>query len=79
VLLFIGRLPYDLGGAQRLADVPWHDLNSQYKRNYDAAVNHVLEGLRQRGIDAGAIQTEVVRIHRALARLGLERLRTKAQ
>ena len=79
VLLFIGRLPYDPVVAQRLAGVPWHDLNSQYKRNYDAAVNHVLEGLRQRGIDAGAIQTEVVRIHRALAGLGLERPRAKVQ
>ena len=76
-LLLIGRLPYDPVVAERLAGVPWHDLNARYKRNYDAAVNNVLEGLRQRGIDADAVRAEAVRIHRALACLGLKRLATK--
>jgi hypothetical protein len=77
VLLLTGRLPYDPAVARWLAGVPWHDLNKQYKRDYDAAVNHVLEGLRQRGIDADAVRGEAVRIHGALARLRLERLTTK--
>jgi hypothetical protein len=77
VLLLIGRLSFDPAVAQRLAGVPWHDLNAQYKRNYDAAVGHVLQGLHQRGIDADAMRVEAVRIHGALARLGLERPATK--
>jgi len=73
VLLLIGQLPYNPVVAQRLAGVLWHDLNSQYNRNYEAAVNHVLEGLRQRGIDVRLIRMEAERIHVALAHLGLER------
>ena len=76
-LLLIGRLPYDPAVARWLAGVPWHDLNKQYKRNYDAAVNYVLEGLRQRGIDVDAVRVEAVRIHEALACLRLKRLTAK--
>ncbi|MGZ4848660.1 MAG: hypothetical protein ACXV4C_05820 [Halobacteriota archaeon] len=73
VLLLIGRLPYDPTVARWLAGVPWHDLNEQYKRNYDAAVDYVLERLQQGGGDAGAVRAEAVRILEALARLGLKR------
>ena len=72
VLLFTGRLPYNPSVARWLTGVPWRDLNEQYKRNYDAAVDYVLERLQQGGGDAGAVRAEVVRIHRALARLGLK-------
>jgi hypothetical protein len=75
VLLLVGRLPYDRAVARWLAGVPWHDLNKRYKRNYDAVVNYVLEELRQRGIDADVVRAEAARIHRALACLGLERLK----
>ena len=73
VLLLMDRLPYDPGVAQWLTGVKWHDLNAQYKRNYDAAVDLVLEGLRQRGVDVLAVRAEAVRIHQALVGLGLER------
>jgi len=73
VLLLISRVPYDPAVAKWLAGVPWHDLNKRYKRNYDAAVDHVLEGLRLSSGDVGAVRAEAVRIHRALARLGLKR------
>jgi hypothetical protein len=77
VLLLTGRLPHDPAVARWLAGVPWHALNKQYKRDYDAAVNHVLEGLRQSGINPDAVRGEAVRIYGALARLRLERLTTK--
>jgi hypothetical protein len=77
VLLLTGRLRHDPAVARWLAGVPWHALNKQYKRDYDAAVNHVLEGLRQRGIDPDVVRGEAVRIHGALARMRLERLTTK--
>ena len=77
VLLLVGRLPYDPAVSISLAGVPWHDLNEQYKGDYDAVVDYVLERLRQRGIDTAAVRAEAVRIHGALARLGLERLATK--
>ena len=73
VLLFTGRLSYNPSVARWLAGIPWHDLNEQYKRNYDAAVDYVLERLQQGGGDAGAVRAEAVRIHEALARLELKR------
>ena len=73
VLLFTGRLPYNPSVARWLAGAPWHDLNEQYKRNYDAAVDCVLERLQQGGGGAGAVRAEAVRIYEALARLGLKR------
>jgi len=73
VLLLIGRLPYDPAIARWLGGVTWHDLNQQYKRNYDAAVDHVLTELRRRGVDASAVRAEAVRIYEALPKLGLER------
>jgi hypothetical protein len=77
VLLLTGRLSYDPAVVQWLAGVPWHDLNKQYKRNYDAAVNHVLVGLKQGGFDTAAVRAEAVRIHGALAHLALRRPATK--
>ena len=73
VLLQSGRLPFDRAAAEALGGVPWHALNQQYKRDYDAAVEHVLAGVRQRGSDDATIRAEVERIYGALAELALER------
>lgn len=73
VLMFVSRVPYNPAVARWLAGVPWHDLNMRYKRNYDAAVDDVLEGVRLGGGDVGAVRAEAERIHGALARLGLKR------
>ena len=73
VLLQTGRLPYDPAISAALAGVPWHALNQQYKRDYDAAVEHVLAEVRQRGGDDRAIRAEVERIYAALGELALER------
>ena len=45
VLLARGVLHAGDDVVAALAGVPWHDLNKQYRRDYDAAVAHVLEGL----------------------------------
>lgn len=73
VLLQAGRIPYDPAAAAELAAVPWHALNKQFRRDYDAAVGHVLAQLRERGGDADAIRQEAQRIYAALADLQLER------
>lgn len=73
VLLQVGRLPYEPEVAQALAGVAWHSLNAQFKRDYDAAVDHALAGVRVRGGDDEAIRREAERIYAALGKLGLER------
>jgi len=73
VLLHTGRIPYDSAVAAALAGVPWHALNQQYKRDYDAAIEHVLAQIEQAGGDPAAIRREAERIYEALAGLQLER------
>lgn len=74
VLLQTGRIAYDAALASALAGVPWHTLNQQFKRDYDAAVAQVLAQVaEERGGDEAAIRQEVDRIYAALAALELER------
>lgn len=73
VLLQTGRLSYDARLAGLLAGVPWHDLNEQFKRDYDAAVDHVLRGVAEKGGSPEAVREEAARIHQELAALALER------
>ncbi|MEZ0327773.1 MAG: hypothetical protein ACAH95_17905 [Fimbriimonas sp.] len=42
VLLSTGRLEYDSLLAQKLGGVAWKEINDRFKRDYDAAVRHVL-------------------------------------
>ncbi len=73
VLLQAGRIPYDSAAAAELAGIPWHALNNQFKRDYDAAVEQVLAQVRERGGDPEAIRREAQRIYAGLAELQLER------
>jgi hypothetical protein len=45
VLLARGELKAGEDVVRALAGVPWHDLNTRFKRDYDAAVAHVLADL----------------------------------
>jgi hypothetical protein len=73
VLLATGRIPYDHASASPLAGVPWHEINERFRRNYDAAVESVLQDIEMRGDDRRVIEREVEAIHRRLEGLGLER------
>ncbi len=78
VLLQIGLLPYDAAIAEMMKGVPWHALNQQYKRDYEAAIEHVLREISERGGDVEAIRREVARIYAALEELGPERPEPKS-
>jgi len=56
-----------------LAGVAWHDLNRQYKRDYDAAVAHVLAGLPAGGATPAQIEAAVDDVQEQLAALDLQR------
>ena len=56
-----------------LAGVPWHDLNMQYKHDYDAAVAHVLAALPAGGATTAQIETAVDDVLAQLAELDLQR------
>jgi hypothetical protein len=71
VLLARGELHAGEDAVAALAGVPWHELNQRYKRDYDAAVAHVLGELS--GGDAAAVEAEVDRVRADLAALDLQR------
>ncbi len=73
VLLQMGRIAYEAATGAALAGVPWHALNAQFKRDYDAAIEHVLGQIAARGGDVAAIRRDAARIYAALAQLQLER------
>ena len=56
-----------------LAGVPWHDLNKRYKRDYEAAVAHVLSELAAHGGDPALVEREVAAVLEQLGALDLQR------
>jgi hypothetical protein len=58
---------------QALAGVPWHDLNTRFKRDYDAAVAHVLHELPDGAPEMEAVDRAVDDVMEQLAALDLQR------
>lgn len=73
VLLERGLLQAGEDEVRALAGVPWHDLNTQYKRDYDAAVAHVLAGLPDGAPGPEVIERAVDDVLEQLAALDLQR------
>jgi hypothetical protein len=73
VLLATGRIPYNEAIGSQLAGVPWHDLNERFRRDYDAAVESVLQEIQRRSGAREAVVSQVDAIYRQLESLGLER------
>jgi hypothetical protein len=73
VLLLRGELVAGDDVVRALAGIPWHDLNERFRRDYDAAVDHVLAELPDGSPDRAAIEREVDGIMDQLAGLDLQR------
>jgi hypothetical protein len=73
VLLQTGRIPFNPHIAQRLADIPWKSVNQQFKRDYDKAINHILDGIEAAGGDRMEIVREVEKIYEQLETLKMQR------
>jgi hypothetical protein len=73
VLLERGELQAGEDVVRALAGVPWHDLNERFKRDYDAAVAHVLAELPDGAPGPEVIERAVDQVMEQLAALDLER------
>lgn len=73
VLMVLGHVPYQAAMASTLAGLPWHEINRQFRRDYDRAVHAVLEELQARGYPWETVVREVDQIYEALRKLALER------
>ena len=77
VLLKIGKLSFNIHIAELLAGVPWKVINDQFKRDYDKAINHVLDQIEEKGGNRTEIGQEVEKIYEQLSTLGLQRGRRR--
>lgn len=68
VLLLQGRLTLDRDAAALFSGVNWTRLNQDYKRNYAAAVDSIVQ---ERGYDAGAIRSAAEKVYSELKALPL--------
>ena len=73
VLLVVGALQADEAVVGLLAGVPWHELNAHFKRDYQAAVESVLESLEEQGTERARVVGEVESVMAQLSALALER------
>jgi hypothetical protein len=73
VLLVLRRLRCGDDIAASLAGIDWHELNRRYRRDYDAALGHVLDVLEQRGVPRAPIERAVDDLMEQLAALELHR------
>jgi hypothetical protein len=75
VLMLLGLVPFDRTLADHLSGVEWKRVNDRHKRNYDAAIQEVLNKIevKEHGV-AQRVINEVTRIHSHLKKLELARL-----
>jgi hypothetical protein len=73
VLLARGELRADESAVTAMAGVPWHDLNKRHKRDYEAAVAHVLSQLAGHGGDPPLVEREAAAVLEQLGALDLQR------
>jgi hypothetical protein len=73
VLLARGELRADEAAVTAVAGVPWHDLNKQYRRDYEAAVAKVLQEVTDHGGDPALVEREVAAVLDQLGALRLQR------
>ena len=79
VLLKLGKLSFSTHIAELLAGVPWKVVNDQFKRDYDKAINHVLDQVEAKGGKRTEIRQEAERIYEQLGALGLQHAQQRRQ
>ena len=79
VLLKLGKLSFNNHIAELMVGVPWKVINDQFKRDYDKAINHVLDQLETKGGNRTEIAQEVEKIYEQLGALGLQRAQRRHQ
>jgi hypothetical protein len=73
VLLQLGTVDCDREIARRLAGVHWKQINDQFKRDYDRAVESVLSALEAEGVDRAPIEQQVEAVYEEITGLQIER------
>jgi hypothetical protein len=72
-LLMTGTIPYDQHVAVSLRGIPWKDVNTKFKNDYEKTLGYVEEHIAKAQGDASAVRNQVGSIMAQLAALPLKR------
>jgi len=73
VLLLKGKIAFSKETSEALKGVPWKQINTRHKNDYDKAIKEVLGEISTRGVSPQAIIKECERIHDEVKELKLEK------
>lgn len=73
VLLKLGKLSFNIHITELLAGVQWKEVNKQFKRDYDKAIDHILAQIEAKGGNRTVITQEVEKIYEQFGTLALQR------
>lgn len=74
VLLALDKINFKQEIAKQLAGISWKKINTQFKRNYQKAVDSILQDIQIKGGNKEVVIQEVDRIFEELNKLHLEHL-----
>jgi len=69
MLIARGLIDADQDAIRALAGVPWKELNTRYRHDYDRTLEDVLQGAAARGYDVDAIRAAALAVLEAVRKL----------
>jgi hypothetical protein len=69
MLIARGLIDADPGAIRALAGVPWKELNTRYRNDYDRTLEEVMRGAHERGCDVDAIRAAADAVLEAVRKL----------
>jgi hypothetical protein len=66
-----GLIKYDEKIATALKNIPWKDINTKYKNNFEKTLEDIWKIVGEKGVSKNEIETEVEWILKGLEKLGL--------
>jgi len=76
-LMLKGALQYDARYAAGLKGVPWKDINTQFKNDFDKTAEHIHALLEKKGVDLQTFLRYIDGIHENIEKLSLAKLDSK--
>jgi hypothetical protein len=72
VLMLQGKLPFERTITDHFKGINWKKLNAKHKANYAEAVNLILDGLQQNGVDCNVINVEIGKVYEEIKTLDIK-------
>ena len=77
LLMLKGKLAYEERLLPMLEGIYWKDINQKFRNNYDEAIECVLTGLKEKGVDTQFVRMEIAKIYEEICNMKLNYLGQK--